>query len=93
MFNNQVWLAVALIGTFLTVFMLGLVAGTSNQSDYLSHYVANHMFFRLALPGARRILGDHIDFCTRHVPRWNPMPTALITAANVSVVASAAMEP
>jgi methylmalonyl-CoA mutase, N-terminal domain len=50
-----------------------LVSGTSNQSDYLSHYVANHMFFRIALPGARRILGDHIDFCNRFVPRWNPM--------------------
>jgi methylmalonyl-CoA mutase N-terminal domain/subunit len=50
-----------------------LVSGTSNQSDYLSHYVANHMFFRIALPGARRILGDHIAFCNQHVPRWNPM--------------------
>ncbi|HWI84137.1 acyl-CoA mutase large subunit family protein [Ramlibacter sp.] len=49
------------------------ISGTSNQSDYLSHYVANHMFFRIALPGARRILGDHIAFCTEHVPRWNPM--------------------
>ncbi|HMA07734.1 MAG TPA: methylmalonyl-CoA mutase family protein, partial [Ramlibacter sp.] len=50
-----------------------LVSGTSNQSDYLSHYVANHMFFRIALPGARRILGDHIAFCTEHLPKWNPM--------------------
>lgn len=49
------------------------VSGTSNQSDYLSHYVANHMFFRIALPGARRILADHIAFCNVHVPRWNPM--------------------
>ena len=49
------------------------ISGTSNQSDYLSHYVANHMFFRIALPGARRILADHIDFCNQHVPRWNPM--------------------
>jgi methylmalonyl-CoA mutase N-terminal domain/subunit len=49
------------------------VSGTSNQSDYLSHYVANHMFFRIALPGARRILGDHIAFCNQQVPRWNPM--------------------
>jgi methylmalonyl-CoA mutase N-terminal domain/subunit len=49
------------------------VSGTSNQSDYLSHYVANHMFFRIALPGARRILGDHIEFCNRFVPKWNPM--------------------
>ncbi|MCX8113909.1 MAG: acyl-CoA mutase large subunit family protein, partial [Burkholderiaceae bacterium] len=49
------------------------ITGTSNQSDYLSHYAANHMFFRLALPGARRVLADHIDFCIRHVPKWNPM--------------------
>ena len=49
------------------------ISGTSNQSDYLSHFVANHMFFRIALAGARRILGDHIEFCNRHVPRWNPM--------------------
>src|SRR5512140_3327903 len=44
------------------------IRGTSNQSDYLSHYVANHMFFRIALPGARRILGDHIAFCNRQWP-------------------------
>jgi len=49
------------------------ISGTSNQSDYISHYAANHMFFRIALPGARRILADHIDFCNRHVPKWNPM--------------------
>ncbi len=49
------------------------ITGTSNQSDYLSHFVANHMFFRIALAGSRRILGDHIDFCTRRVPKWNPM--------------------
>ena len=49
------------------------ISGTSNQSDYLSHYVANHMFFRIALPGARRILSDHIAFCNQHVPKWNPM--------------------
>lgn len=49
------------------------ISGTSNQSDYLSHYVANHMFFRVALPGARRILVDHIEYCNRHLPRWNPM--------------------
>jgi methylmalonyl-CoA mutase N-terminal domain/subunit len=49
------------------------ITGTSNQSDYLSHYVANHMFFRIALPGARRILVDHIEFCNASVPKWNPM--------------------
>ena len=49
------------------------VSGTSNQSDYLSHYVANHMFYRLSLPGARRVLMDHIAYCRKFVPRWNPM--------------------
>ena len=49
------------------------ISGISNQSDYLSHYVANHMFYRLALPGARRVLMDHIGWCRQHVPRWNPM--------------------
>jgi methylmalonyl-CoA mutase N-terminal domain/subunit len=49
------------------------VTGTSNQSDYLSHFIANHMFFRLALPGARRVLGDHIAFASRRLPGWNPL--------------------
>ena len=49
------------------------VSGTSNQSDYISHYVANHMFFRLALPGARRVLLDHIAFTLERVPNWNPL--------------------
>ena len=49
------------------------VSGTSNQSDYLSHYVANHMFLRLSLPGARRLTTDFIDYTTRLVPRWNPL--------------------
>ncbi len=49
------------------------VTGTSNQSDYISHYVANHMFFRIALPGSRRILTDHVAWCNRHAPRWNPV--------------------
>ena len=49
------------------------ISGTSNQSDYLSHFVANHMFFRLSLPGARRVLMDHIAFSRRHLPQWNPL--------------------
>lgn len=49
------------------------ITGTSNQSDYISHFVANHMFYRLSLPGARRVLMDHITYCNEHVPRWNPM--------------------
>ncbi len=32
------------------------ISGTSNQSDYISHFIANHMFYRLSLPGSRRVL-------------------------------------
>jgi len=49
------------------------ITGTSNQSDYISHFVANHMFFRLSLAGSRRLLLDHIEFCQREVPKWNPL--------------------
>ncbi len=49
------------------------LAGTTNQSDYLSHYAALHMFYRLALPGQKRVLLDHIDWMNRHAPRWNPL--------------------
>jgi methylmalonyl-CoA mutase N-terminal domain/subunit len=49
------------------------ITGTSNQSDYLSHFIANHMFFRLSLSGSRRVLVDHILFCRDQVPNWNPL--------------------
>ncbi len=49
------------------------IRGTSNQSDYISHFVANHMFFRLALSGARKVLVDHVAFCNNKVPQWNPV--------------------
>ncbi len=49
------------------------ITGTANQSDYISHFVANHMFYRLSLSGARRVLLDHIEFCREKVPNWNPV--------------------
>ena len=52
---------------------LDQLSGTSNQSDYISHFVANHMFFRLSLEGARRVLLDHIEYCLKRVPKWNPL--------------------
>ncbi|HUF55519.1 MAG TPA: acyl-CoA mutase large subunit family protein [Thermohalobaculum sp.] len=52
---------------------LASLSGTSNQSDYLSHFVCNHMFFRLALPGARRVLVDHIAYAQAKLPSWNPL--------------------
>ncbi len=49
------------------------ITGTSNQSDCISHFVANHMFFRIALQGARKILVDHVEYCNQYVPKWNPL--------------------
>jgi methylmalonyl-CoA mutase N-terminal domain/subunit len=49
------------------------VTGTSNQSDFISHFVANHMFFRLALSGARRVFVDHVQYANQFVPNWNPV--------------------
>ncbi len=49
------------------------ITGTSNQSDYISHFVANHMFYRLSLPGSRRVLLDTMEFCEKNVPKWNPV--------------------
>ncbi len=49
------------------------ITGTSNQSDYISHYVANHMFYRLSQPGSRRLLVDHVEYCREVVPNWNPV--------------------
>ncbi|MBY6163855.1 acyl-CoA mutase large subunit family protein [Mameliella alba] len=49
------------------------ITGTANQSDYISHYVANHMFYRLSQPGARRMFVDHVKFCRENVPNWNPV--------------------
>ncbi len=52
---------------------LSAISGTSNQSDYISHFVANHMFLRLSLEGSRRVLTDHIIYANRHLPKWNPV--------------------
>ncbi len=49
------------------------LVGTTNQSDYLSHYAALHMFYRLSLPGQKRVLLDHIEWMMQNVPRWNPL--------------------
>jgi len=52
---------------------IAAVSGTSNQSDYISHFVANHMFLRLSLEGSRRVLTDHIIYANQNLPKWNPV--------------------
>ena len=49
------------------------IRGTSNQSDYLSHWVALHMYCRLPMAGSRRVLLDHVAFTREQVPGWNPV--------------------
>ncbi|HJM48787.1 MAG TPA: acyl-CoA mutase large subunit family protein [Alphaproteobacteria bacterium] len=49
------------------------LTGTTNQSDYLSHFVALHMYFRLPLAAQRRMLLDHIEWMGSQVPRWNAL--------------------
>ena len=52
---------------------LDCLRGTSNQSDFLSHYVACNMMYRFGLEGHLRLLLDHIEFCTRYMPKWQPL--------------------
>jgi len=52
---------------------IAAVSGTSNQSDYISHFVANHMFLRLSLEGSRRVLTDHMIYANQYLPKWNPV--------------------
>jgi methylmalonyl-CoA mutase N-terminal domain/subunit len=49
------------------------LAGTTNQSDYLSLHAALAMWDRLSMPGQRRVLLDHIDWMGQHAPRWNAL--------------------
>lgn len=49
------------------------LAGTTNQSDYLSLHAALQMWDRLSMPGQKRVLLDHIDWMGVHVPRWNAL--------------------
>ena len=48
------------------------ISGTSNQSDYLSHYVANHMFFRSRCRARGGSSIDHIDFCNEQRAALEP---------------------
>jgi len=49
------------------------IRGTSNQSDIISHFVANHMFLRLPPRAGLRVLVDHVNYMREHVPNWNPI--------------------
>lgn len=52
---------------------LSKLMGTTNQSDFFSHYVGCNMYFRLSLEGHLRTFIDHVKFCTHNVPNWHPV--------------------
>jgi len=47
--------------------------GTTNQSDFISHYISCHMHHRFPLDAYPRLLVDHVKYCIAHMPQWNPL--------------------
>ena len=52
---------------------LSQIQGTTNQSDFISHYVSCNQPIRFGLDGHLRILADHVVFCTKNVTKWHPV--------------------
>jgi methylmalonyl-CoA mutase N-terminal domain/subunit len=52
---------------------LHCLRGTANQSDFISHYVGNHMYHRFSLDGHERMTIDQIIYATHNMPQWNPL--------------------
>jgi len=47
--------------------------GTTNQSDFISHYISCNQPIRFELDGHLRILTDHVKYCTELMPKWHPI--------------------
>jgi len=47
--------------------------GTTNQADFISHYVSLHMYHRFSLEGHERMTIDHVKYVTENMPLWNPL--------------------
>ncbi|MBI2864920.1 MAG: methylmalonyl-CoA mutase [Chloroflexi bacterium] len=47
--------------------------GTTNQADFISHYVSCHMQHRFALESYPRLFVDHTKYCIERMPHWNPL--------------------
>ena len=52
---------------------LKILQGTSNQSDFISHWVGCQMQIRFPLEAHLRCMIDHVKFCAKYVPRWHPL--------------------
>jgi len=49
------------------------IQGTTNQSDFISHYVSCNQPIRFELEGHLRMLVDHVKYCTKNIPKWHPV--------------------
>lgn len=47
--------------------------GTTNQGDFLSHWVNSHMFVIFPLESHLKVLIDHVRWCIEHAPKWHPL--------------------
>ncbi|MEW6615463.1 MAG: methylmalonyl-CoA mutase family protein [Thermodesulfobacteriota bacterium] len=47
--------------------------GTTNQSDFISHYVSCNQPIRFGMDGHLKIMIDHVKYCTKHMPKWHPV--------------------
>lgn len=52
---------------------LDCLRGTTNQADFISHYVSLHMYHRFSLEGHERMTIDQIRYVTKNMPYWNPL--------------------
>ncbi len=52
---------------------LDCIRGTTNQADFISHYVSLHMYHRFSLEGHLRMTIDHVKYVTKNMPLWNPL--------------------
>ena len=52
---------------------LAQLQGTSNQSDFISHWISCQQMNRFPLSGHLRCMIDHAKFCSRYVPNWHPL--------------------
>ena len=52
---------------------LSQIQGTTNQSDFISHFVSCNQPIRFGLEGHLRMLVDHVIFCTKNLPKWHPV--------------------
>ena len=49
------------------------IQGTSNQADFISHWLSCQQMIRFPLNAHLRCMIDHVKFCNKYVPNWHPL--------------------